>query len=160
TVTDRNRMVAYPYTKFMNAVLDVNQGAAVVMTTAAEARRIGIPASRCVHLHGGGDADDLWYVRDRVDYHSSLGMRAAFEEALTQAGIEGSALGPVDLYSCFPVAPQLAARILGFPTDGSRALTVTGGLPYFGGPGNNYAMHAIATLVEGLRAAPATLGLV
>src|SRR6266404_5759439 len=160
TVTDRNRMVAYPYTKFMNAVLDVNQGAALVMTTVAEARRIGIPASRCIHLHGGGDADDLWYVRDRVDYHSSLGMRAAFAEALTQAGIDATALGPVDLYSCFPVAPQLAARLLDFPTDGSRPLTVTGGLPYFGGAGNNYAMHAVATLVERLRAAPATLGLV
>ncbi len=160
TVTDENRMVAYPYPKFMNAILDVDQGAAVVMTTAAEARRLGIPAPRCVHLHGGGDADDLWYVRDRVDYHSSLGMQAAFEEALTQAGVDASALGPVDLYSCFPVAPQLAAGILGFPVDGSRPLTVTGGLPYFGGPGNDYALHAIATLVDRLRAAPTTLGLV
>ncbi len=160
TVNDTNRMVAYPYPKFMNAILDVDQGAAVVMTTAGEARRLGIPESRCIHLHGGGDVDDLWYVRDRVEYHSSLGMRVAFEEALTQAGIDASALGPVDLYSCFPVAPQFAAGILGFPTDGTRPLTVTGGLPYFGGPGNNYAMHAIATMVERLRDTPTTFGLV
>jgi acetyl-CoA C-acetyltransferase len=66
----------------------------------------------------------------------------------------------VDLYSCFPVAPQFAARLLGFSADGSRPLTVTGGLPYFGGAGNNYAMHAIATMVDGLRAEPASLGLV
>jgi acetyl-CoA C-acetyltransferase len=160
TITTRNRMVAYPYPKFMNAIMEVDQGAAVLMTTAAEARRMQVPESRWIHVHGGGDVHDLWYVRDRVDYHSSLGMSVAFEEALTQAGIEASALGPVDLYSCFPVAPQLAARILGFPTDGSRPLTVTGGLPYFGGAGNDYAMHAIATMVERLRAAPATLGLV
>ena len=37
---------------------------------------------------------------------------------------------------------------------------MTGGLPYFGGAGNNYVMHAIATMVERLRAAPGQLGLV
>lgn len=66
----------------------------------------------------------------------------------------------LDLYSCFPVAPQLAARILGIPYDGSRALSATGGLPYFGGSGNNYALHAIATMVSRLREMPDALGLV
>lgn len=160
TVNAQNRMVAYPYPKFMNAIMEVDQGAAIVMTTVAEARALGIPEHRWVYLHGGGDANDLWHLRDRVEYHASLGMTAAFREALAQAGIGPEALGPVDLYSCFPVAPQFAARILGFPTDGSRALTVTGGLPYFGGPGNNYVMHAIATMVDRLRAAPERFGLV
>lgn len=159
-VNAQNRMVAYPYTKFMNAIMEVDQGAALVMTTVGEARALGIPEDRWVYLHGGGDAHDHWHIRDRVEYHASLGMTAAFEEALSQAGIDADALGPVDLYSCFPVAPQFAARILGFPTDGSRPLTVTGGLPYFGGAGNNYVMHAIATMVERLRAAPGQLGLV
>ena len=34
-----------------------------------------------------------------------------------------------------------------------RALTVTGGLPYFGGPGNNYTTHGIATMTDVLREA-------
>jgi len=160
TVTHDNRMVAFPYPKFMTSVIDVDQAAAVVMTTVAEARRIGIPPDRMVYLHGAGDAHDIWHVKDRVDYHSSPGMALAFEEALTQAGIPPTAIDVVDLYSCFPVAPRFAARILGWPSDGSRPLTVTGGLPYFGGPGNNYAMHAIVSLAERLRAAPGTLGLV
>ncbi len=160
TVSTQNRMVAYPYPKFMNAFLEVDQGAAIVMTTVAEARALGIPEHRWVYLHGGGDACDLWHLRDRVEYHASLGMSTAFAEALGQAGCRPEDLGPVDLYSCFPCAPQFAARILGFPADGSRPLTVTGGLPYFGGPGNNYAMHAIATMIERLRAAPDAIGLV
>lgn len=160
TATAANRMIAFPYPKFMTSIMEVDQAAAVVMTTAAEARALGIPAERWVYLHGGGDAHDLWHVRDRVDFHSSPGMALAFDETLGQAGVAPTALGAVDLYSCFPVAPQFAARILGFPTDGSRPLTVTGGLPYFGGPGNNYTMHAIATMVERLRAAPGTFGLV
>ena len=36
-------------------------------------------------------------------------------------------------------------------TDDARGLTVTGGLPYFGGPGNNYTTHGIATLTDLLR---------
>ena len=40
---------------------------------------------------------------------------------------------------------------IGMALDDSRGLTLTGGLPFFGGPGNNYSMHAIATLWEQLR---------
>jgi acetyl-CoA C-acetyltransferase len=160
TVTERNRMTAFPYTKYMNAIIEVDQAAAVVMTTAGEARALGIPRERWVHLHGAGDAHDIWFLKDRTDYHSSPGMAGAFAQALAQATVEPAELGSVDLYSCFPVAAQFAARILGFPTDGSRVLTVTGGLPYFGGPGNNYVMHAIATMVERLRDARDTFGLV
>jgi acetyl-CoA C-acetyltransferase len=36
---------------------------------------------------------------------------------------------------------------------------VTGGLTFFGGPGNGYSLHAVATLVERLRAEPGAVGL-
>jgi acetyl-CoA C-acetyltransferase len=160
TVTERNRMIAFPYPKFMSPIIAVDQAAAIVLTTAAEARALGVPAQRCVYLHGGDDAHDIWWLKDRVDYHSSPGMALAFEQALTRAEVTPDALGAVDVYSCFPVASAFAADLLGLPADGSRPLTVTGGLPYFGGPGNNYGTHAIATMVERLRAAPGTLGLV
>jgi acetyl-CoA C-acetyltransferase len=50
--------------------------------------------------------------------------------------------------------------MLEIPLDGSRELTVTGGLPFFGGPGNNYSMHAIASMMALLRARPGAMGLV
>src|SRR4029450_1911402 len=34
------------------------------------------------------------------------------------------------------------------------------GLPWFGGPGNDYSTHAIATLMDRLRAEPGSFGLV
>jgi acetyl-CoA C-acetyltransferase len=37
---------------------------------------------------------------------------------------------------------------------------VTGGLPYFGGAGNNYSMHAIASMTRLLRQRPNDFGLV
>jgi acetyl-CoA C-acetyltransferase len=41
-----------------------------------------------------------------------------------------------------------------------KPLTVTGGLPYFGGAGNNYVMHSIAEMARTLRANPGKYGLV
>jgi acetyl-CoA C-acetyltransferase len=160
TPTASNRMVTYPYPKFMTSILDVDQAAAVIMTTVGEARRLGIPDAQLVHVHGAGEATDIWHVKDRVDYHSSPGMREAFRQALAQAAVTPSAVSLLDLYSCFPAAVRVAARVLDVPTDGTRPLTVTGGLPYFGGAGNNYALHAIVTMVDGLRSTPDALGLV
>ena len=60
----------------------------------------------------------------------------------------------IDLYSCFPCAVHAACDILGLPTDGSQPLTVTGGLPFFGGPGNNYSLHALAEVAVRLRGNP------
>ena len=45
---------------------------------------------------------------------------------------------------------QASKLKLGVSLDDPRGLTVTGGLPFFGGPGNNYSMHAIATLADRL----------
>ena len=45
---------------------------------------------------------------------------------------------------------QAGAAGLGIALDDPRRLTVTGGLPFFGGPGNNYSMHAIATMHDRL----------
>ncbi len=55
---------------------------------------------------------------------------------------------------------QISCRELGIdPFAETRPLTVTGGLTFAGGPGNNYVTHAIAALVERLREDPGALGL-
>jgi acetyl-CoA C-acetyltransferase len=58
------------------------------------------------------------------------------------------------------VAPRLTASALGLAPDTPRPLTITGGLPWFGGPGNNYATHAVAAMTRLLRKDPAARGLV
>jgi acetyl-CoA C-acetyltransferase len=55
---------------------------------------------------------------------------------------------------------EIACRELGIDPLGDRPLTVTGGLPYAGGPGNNYAMHAVVRMAERLRQKPGSHGLV
>jgi acetyl-CoA C-acetyltransferase len=155
-----NRMVGFPYPKFMNAIMEVDQGAALLMTSESYARELGIAEDRWVYHLGGGEAIDHWYFTERVNYHSSPAIKIAGRRALETAGATIGDIACFDLYSCFPCAVQLGRDALGITRDDPRSLTVTGGLPYFGGAGNNYTTHAIATMVEKLRADPDKLGLV
>ncbi len=160
TVTAENRMIAFPYPKFMNSILDVDQGAAAILTTVGTARELGIAESRWVYLIGGADAHDHWYVLDRTSYTQSPGIRRAARAALDQAGASAADLSFLDLYSCFPCAPRIARDMLGMSEDDPRDLTTTGSLLYFGGPGSNHPLHAIAAMAEKLRARPEAKGLV
>lgn len=159
TVTDRNRMVGFPYPKYLNAIMEVDQSAAVLVASVRKARELGVPEDRWVFLHGCADASDLWFPLERRDYHSSPAMRLTGERALEMAGIGLDDIELIDLYSCFPSAVRIGAEELGLSLDDPRGLTITGGLPYFGGPGNNYALHAIAEMVARLRRRPGAYGL-
>jgi acetyl-CoA C-acetyltransferase len=157
---DGNRMVGFPYPKRLNAMIFVNQAAAIIMTSVGEAKRLGIPQDRWVYLHGCGDANDLWYVIDRVNYHSSPAIRTLSRHAFDMAGKTPGDMDFFDLYSCFPSAVQIGAAEIGIAEDDPRGLTVTGGLPYFGGPGNNYVTHSIASMMDRVRGKPGSFGLV
>ena len=65
-----------------------------------------------------------------------------------------------DLYSCFASAVEIGCQEIGLAEDDPRGLTITGGLPFFGGPGNNYVTHSISEMMRRLRARPGAFGLV
>ena len=159
TVSAENYLLCEPYTKWMVAQDAVNQAAAVLLTSVGAARELGIPESKWVYLKGYADVDDHTVLK-RSNLAQSNAQNLAVRGALQSAGVEIAAVKSLDFYSCFPIAVSSIAEPLGLPTDGSRALTLTGGLPFFGGPGNNYSMHAIATVVEKLRADRNAHGLV
>ena len=158
-VDENNRFICLPYPKLMNARDSVNQGAALVMTSVGKARELGIDPGRWVYLHGCAEAREK-LVSERANYHSSPAIRANAATAFDMAGKTVADMDFIDLYSCFPSAVEIARKELGLAGDDPRGLTVTGGLPFFGGPGNNYSMHAIATMVSLLRARPGSFGLV
>ncbi|MCE9522715.1 MAG: acetyl-CoA acetyltransferase [Alphaproteobacteria bacterium] len=160
TPGDNNRYVGFPYTKYMNAIIQVDMAAAVVMTNVKTARELGIPESKWVYLHGCADANDIWHVSERVNYYSSPAIRTMGQKAFAMAGKTVADLSFIDLYSCFPSAVEIGCAELGLAEDDPRGLTVTGGLPYFGGAGNNYVMHSIVTMMEKVRAKPGSFGMV
>jgi acetyl-CoA C-acetyltransferase len=153
-----NRPVSFPYPKLMNSNNNVDQAAALIMCSAAAAKRFGIAPERWIYPWAGTDAHDHYFVSNRDDLHSSPAIRFAGNRCLELAGVSAAALDHVDLYSCFPVAVQVAAAELGLGER--RPLTVTGGLTFAGGPLNNYVMHSIARMAEILREQPSAKGLV
>src|SRR5581483_1634407 len=121
----------------------------------------GVPEDRWVFPWCGADTHDHWFLSQRADLHSSPGLRAAGRAALGAAHVGIDDVAHLDLYACFPVAVEVAAAELAVSLDDpSRTPTVTGGNAFAGAPGNNYVSHAIATMVETLRADPGSLGLV
>ena len=160
TPSRENYEYADPFLKWFIAQDAVNQGAAAILMSESKADELGIPREKRVYLHGGGEAgDDHISVRPKLD--GSWAMEQATSRALTQAGVTADDIDHFDLYSCFPCAVFSSAAAMGvdWKTD-PRPLTLTGGLPFFGGPGNNYSLHGIAEMAHTLRAAPGHLGLV
>ena len=160
TLSAANPYIGFPYTKLMNSNAFIDQAAAVILTSVAKAKSLGIPQSRWVYLHGCGDAYDHWYLSDRKNFHSSPAMRTVAREAFKMADCAIDDMKFFDLYSCFPSAVQIACDEMGIAQDDQRGLTVTGGLPYFGGPGNNYVTHSIAEMMNKVRSQPGSKGLV
>jgi acetyl-CoA C-acetyltransferase len=159
TPTEANRPIADPYTRYIVAREKVNQGAAVLLMSVAAARRLGVPQDRWVFLHGHADLRERALV-ERADLSRSPAAVMAAGHALEMAGIKADDLATIDLYSCFPAPVFNICDGLGIAPDDPRGLTLTGGLPFFGGAGNNYSMHAIAETVQRARSNPGSFGFV
>ncbi|MEX2480001.1 MAG: acetyl-CoA acetyltransferase [Gammaproteobacteria bacterium] len=159
TPSPANFQLCEPYNKWMVAQDAVNQGAAVVMTSVGVARSLGIPEANWVYLRAYADVDDRLVVeRPRLATSEAQGL--ALRRVLDDSGLGVADLTHIDLYSCFPIAVTAACEYLGIDPEAGRALTVTGGLPFFGGPGNNYSLHGIAEVVVRLRGEPQAHALV
>ena len=158
TATPDNRMVAYPYTKLMTSIMDVDMAAALVLASAAKADELGVPEERRVYLRGAAYAEDPVHVAGHPELWRSPAMAAAAGAALAGAGIGADDVAHLDLYSCFASSVCFALDALGISEDDARAVTQTGGLPYHGGPGSNYMTHALAAMVETLRRDPGSYG--
>jgi acetyl-CoA C-acetyltransferase len=159
TVTADNRMICDPYPRLLVARDQVNQGAAAIVMSIQAARRLGVPEEKWVYVHGHADMIEQSTL-DRADLGASPASLMAVREALRVAGIGVDDIATFDLYSCFPFPVFVICEALGIDGDDPRGLTLTGGLPYFGGPGNSYSLHGIAETVSEMREAPGRFGFV
>ncbi len=159
TVTDTNRMISEPYPRLLVARDQVNQGAAALLMSVESARRLGVPEDKWVYLRGHADTEEQSLLV-RPDLGHAPSAVLAVRDALDMAGIGADDVASFDLYSCFPVPVFNICDGMGIAPDDPRGLTLTGGLPFFGGAGNNYSMHAVAETVAQMRSAPGSFGLV
>ncbi len=150
TPTADNRPIAFPYTKLMVANASVNQGAAFIVASVAEARRRGIPDHRMIHIGAGAAAKEDGSILKRDRFDRSVSMEVSIRRTLALNAMSAADFDHVELYSCFPCVPKMARRILGWPLD--KPSTVFGGLTFGGGPIANYMSHAVAAMTDKLRA--------
>jgi len=156
-----NRPIAFPYNKFMNAFVTVDQGAAVILMSGETAKKHCNKTRQIVYFLGGGYAEDRQrFMIQKSDFTSSSPLKASVDKALRRSGLNLSDMDCFDLYSCFPCAVSIARKMIKIGENDPRPLTLTGGLGFFGGPGNNYNLHAIVTLADMISKGQKKTGLV
>ena len=113
TITPQNRIIGLPYRKVMNSNNDVDMGAALIMCSVERAEALGIARDRWVFPHSGTDCHEHNFVSNRWTFSDTPAIRLGGQRALDLAGVGIDDIAIVDLYSCFPSAVQLGARVAG-----------------------------------------------
>ncbi len=153
-----NRPITHPYPKWMTSNIDVDQSAALWLTSVETAQSLGIPRDRWVFPWSGVRTQDHWFPSQREHIHRSPAMRIGGRLALEIANVQPESLDWIDLYACFPAAVQVAQTEIGISPD--QVPSVTGGLTFFGGPFNSFTLHSVARTVELARNEPNQIGFV
>jgi acetyl-CoA C-acetyltransferase len=159
-INDDNRLIAYPYSKHNVSIMDVDMSAAQIVLSKAKADALGIPEDKRVYPWTYCYADDPVDTAPRADLWRSPAMAAASKAVLEAAGVSIDKVNYIDLYSCFPAAVNFARDALGISDRPGDQVTLTGGLPYAGGPAASYVCTSITKLVDRLKADRDGIGLI
>ncbi|GGI21697.1 acetyl-CoA acetyltransferase [Bradyrhizobium guangdongense] len=156
TPSTDNRLIAWPYNKLMVANPSVNMSGALLLTSLAKARALGISEDKLVYPLGGASAEDPADYLLRDQFYESHPQNAVLTAVMNLVGGDGKKFDAIELYSCFPCVPKMARRTLGLSAEVQP--TIAGGLTFFGAPLNSYMTHAACAMVRRLRGG-ARLGL-
>jgi acetyl-CoA C-acetyltransferase len=162
--TARNAMLAFPYTKRHCSNWNVNQAVAILVCSAAKGAELGLERRRWIHPLAAVESKHVVVLAQKRRLHGHPGTVLCGERALALAGLTPGEVAAAELYSCFPSALQCFARDL--KLGGACPLTVTGAMPFAGGPFNSFSLEGVARMVEVLRGdagnggAPRRVGLV
>ncbi len=156
--SERNQMLAFPYTKRMNTQWNVDQAAALLLCSYSKAQELGIEPSKYVFPLAATESDHMTLVSERAELHRCYGAGIAGRRAAELAGVSIDDIELLDLYSCFPAAVKAYAKELGI--EDNRPLVVGGSMAFAGGPLNNFVLQSTATMARLLRKEPQKTGLV
>ena len=154
TPTSKNRNINHPYTKLMCSNPFTDQAGAILLTNQDYAKELNIKPEKWVYPMGGADLQNVFNITQRPNLTNSPAVKHASRLTLSQAGLQIEDIDLFDLYSCFPSMVQIILNELEINEQDPRPLTITGGLPFFGGPWNNYSLHPVITAVDLIRKDP------
>jgi len=152
--TSKNRYITHPYTKLMCSNVFVDQSSALIMTSKEIAEKLKIDSKLWIYPMGGADFKNIFNITQRPKLNNSPAAKEGAILALEQAGLKLDDIDLFDIYSCFPSIVEIIKKEIGIKENDSRPLSITGGLPYFGGPWSNYSLHAIVSAVNLIRKNP------
>ncbi len=147
--SEKNKLIAWPYTKLMVANNNLNSGTAIILTNLRLALENGINPEKLIYLHAGGYASEPDNILLRDNYYHSSAMEAVFDRLMTANNISIPEIGFCEIYSCFPCVTKIAKRIIN-PAN-NQDLTVAGGMTFCRGQLSNYMSQALACMVSKLR---------
>jgi acetyl-CoA C-acetyltransferase len=145
-----NYQLTHIYRRWMVAQDACDLGAALILTTAGTAHDLNIAPEKMIWLAGAAEAAEP-PISERRNLSGSDAQSYAIAAAMDQAGLAPQDIGAVDIYSCFPCAVFAATDTFGDPSRTYGDYTLTGGLSFFGGPGNGYSLHSLVAMVQSLR---------
>jgi len=157
--SERNRMLAFPYTKLHTSQWNVDQAAGIILCSNAVADAVGIASDRRIYPWAVADSNIMVPVSERLRPHRCPGYALAAEAIRARTGRSVAQADHLELYSCFPVAVRIQAREMGID-ETARPVSLTGGMTFAGGPLNNFVFQALVPMVETLRADSGATGVV
>lgn len=154
----QNKMLAFPYTKLHNSSWNVDQASAMVFCSVEKAQALSIPREKWIFPRSSAESNYMLSVAQRPQLDSLPSARLSGQKALEIAGLGVEDIDFIELYSCFPIAVEFYADAIGVPEG--KDLTVAGGMPFAGGPLNNYVYQSTCRMAECLRTSPGSHGIV
>lgn len=154
-ITEDNRLLAFPYNKVHSAQWAVDHGVALIVCSEEVARRRGLENL----LYPRVALDTSWgtSMTRRAEPHRWPTMSVMGSMAEEHLGVDLRSIGTAEVYSCFPAAVRIQQRELGLDTEGTPS--ITGGMPFFGGPLNHFTYLATAAIHRSMAASGDDLAL-
>ena len=154
----KNKLMAYPYNKLHCTSWNVNQSAALIVCSEKIADKLMIETSQRVYPIASTENNHMISVQQRPKLYESFGMNYAAKMIRSYINKLEIDIDAYDLYSCFPAAVRMFKDSL--KIDDDKPLTVTGSMPFAGGPLNSYVLHSSVEMIKNIRANKISYGLV
>ena len=154
----KNKMLAYPYNKLHCTSWNVNQSAALIICSEELANKLEIDNKKRVYPISSSENNHMIAIQQRPKLYESLGMIYAAKSINKMMEELDIILDAYDLYSCFPAAVKMFSKSLELGSEIPK--TITGSMPYAGGPLNSFVIHSTVKMIQKIRALEARHGLV
>ena len=154
----KNKMLAYPYNKLHCTSWNVNQSAALIICSEELSDKLEIDNKKRVYPISSSENNHMIAIQQRPKLYESIGMIYAAKSVNKMMEKLDIRLDAYDLYSCFPAAVKMFSKSLELGSEIPK--TITGSMPYAGGPLNSFVIHSTVKMIQKIRALEVRHGLV